>query len=66
MITVGKTSFTSPPVTATVTQVVEAPIRYDVATLGPTLRGRLKKVLFTADAGLRRCPGSGWWPRLAG
>jgi hypothetical protein len=56
VITVGKTSFTSPPVTATVAQVVETPIRYDVATLAPTLRGRLKKVSFSADeacAGVR-------------
>ncbi len=56
VITVGRTSFTSPPVTAKVAQVVETAIRYDVSTLAPTLRGRLKRVAFTADqacAGVR-------------
>jgi hypothetical protein len=49
VITVGKASFTSPPVTVKIAQVVETPIRYDVSNLAPTLRGRLKKVAFTAD-----------------
>jgi hypothetical protein len=56
VITVGKASFTSPPVSATIAQVVETPISYDVFSLAPTLRGRLKKVAFTADqacAGVR-------------
>ena len=56
VITVGKTSFTSPPVSAEIAQVVETPISYRVSSLAPTLRGRLKKVVFAADqacAGVR-------------
>jgi hypothetical protein len=49
VIAVGKASFTSPPVTATISQVVETPIRYDVAKLGPALRGWSRKVTFTCD-----------------
>lgn len=49
VITVGKASFTSPPVTTTIGQVDQTPIRYDVAKLGPALRGWVKKVTFTAD-----------------
>lgn len=49
VVTVGKASFTSPPVSTTISHVVEAAIRYDVTTLAPTLRGRLKRVVFTAD-----------------
>jgi hypothetical protein len=56
VITVGKASFTSPPASVTVAQVVDTAIRYDVATLAPVLRGWLKKVSFTSDqacAGVR-------------
>jgi hypothetical protein len=49
VITVGKASFTSPPVTTTIGQVGQTSIRYDVAKLGPALRGWVKKVTFTAD-----------------
>jgi hypothetical protein len=49
VIGVGKETFTSPPVSATITHVVETAIRYDVRNLVPTLRGRMKKVVFTAD-----------------
>lgn len=52
VITVGKASFTSPPVSAKITQVVETAIRYDVLSLVPSvgpLRGRSKKVVFNAD-----------------
>jgi hypothetical protein len=49
VITVGKASFTSPPVSATIAQVMDTAIRYDVATLAPALRGWLKKVSFTSD-----------------
>jgi hypothetical protein len=49
VITVGKASFTSPPVSATIAQVVDTAIRYDVVTLAPVLRGWLKKVSFTSD-----------------
>jgi hypothetical protein len=52
VITVGKTSFTSPPVSATIAQVVETAIRYQVfsqlPSIGP-LRSRSKRVAFTAD-----------------
>jgi hypothetical protein len=51
VITVGKASFTSPPVTATIAAVVDTEIRYQVSTIAPTLRGKLKKVVFTADQG---------------
>jgi hypothetical protein len=51
VITVGKASFTSPPVSAMVGQVVETAIRYDVVNLPPTLRGRQRKVVFLADQG---------------
>jgi hypothetical protein len=51
VITVGKASFTSPPVTTTISAVVDTAIKYQVSTLAPTLRGRLKKVVFTADQG---------------
>ncbi len=57
VITVGKTSFTSPPVSATIAQVMDTAIRYQVASLMPSvgpLRGRSKKVVFTAD---RACAG---------
>jgi hypothetical protein len=52
VITVGKASFTSPPAAATIGQVVETAIRYRVSSLVPSigpLRGRSKKVAFTAD-----------------
>jgi hypothetical protein len=52
VITVGKTAFTSPPVSAKISQVMETAIRYQVhssiPSVGP-LRGRSKKVVFTAD-----------------
>jgi hypothetical protein len=54
VITVGGRSFTSPPVSAEITQVVEAPIRYEVSSAG--LTGRKKRVVFTPDqacAGVR-------------
>ena len=59
MITVGKTSFTSPPVSTTIAHVMETAIRYQVLSFIPSvgpLRGRSKKVVFTADqacAGVR-------------
>ena len=56
VITVGTTSFTSPPVSTEIAQVVETPISYRVSSLAPTLHGRLKKVVFAADqacAGVR-------------
>lgn len=49
VIKVGKTSFTSPPVTATISAVVQTAIRYQVSNLAPTLRGRQKKVSFVTD-----------------
>jgi hypothetical protein len=52
VITVGKTSFTSPPVSATIAQVMDTAIRYQVFSSMPSvgpLRGRSKKVVFTAD-----------------
>jgi hypothetical protein len=52
VITVGKTSFTSPPVSAKVDQAAEAAIRYQVSGFVPSaglLRTRTKKVVFTAD-----------------
>ncbi|MBV9451907.1 MAG: hypothetical protein JO345_39080 [Streptosporangiaceae bacterium] len=52
VITVGRTSFTSPPVSAKIAQVVEAAIGYDVFDLLPSvgpLRGRSKKVVFVAE-----------------
>jgi len=51
VITVGGKSFTSPPVFAEITHVVETPIRYDVSNIGPSvgrLGGRRKRVVFTA------------------
>ena len=45
-------SFTSPPVSAEIAQLVETPIRYHVSSTGPSvgpLGGRKKKVVFTAD-----------------
>ncbi len=57
VINVGGKAFTSPPVSAEITHVVEAPIGYDVANVGPAmgpLGGRKKKVVFTVD---RPCPG---------
>jgi hypothetical protein len=59
VITVGKTSFTSPPVSTTIAHVMETAIRYQVLSFIPSvglLRGRSKKVVFTADqacAGVR-------------
>jgi hypothetical protein len=59
VITVGKASFTSPPASAKIGHVVETAIRYRVSNLVPSvgpLRGRSKKVVFTADqacAGVR-------------
>jgi hypothetical protein len=59
VITVGKTSFTSPPVSATVGHAAEAEISYRVSNLVPSvgpLRVRAKRVVFTADqecAGIR-------------
>jgi hypothetical protein len=49
VITVGKTSFTSPPVSAEVTRDVQPAIKYDVVNLVPSLRGRSKMVVFSAD-----------------
>lgn len=52
VITVGRNSFTSPPVSATIAQVVETAIRYQVVSTMPSvgpLRGRSKRVVFTAD-----------------
>jgi hypothetical protein len=57
VITVAGKSFTSPPVSAEITQVVETPIRYDVSNIGPSvgqLGGRRKKVVFAAG---QPCPG---------
>jgi hypothetical protein len=52
VITVAGKSFTSPPVSAEIAHVVEAPIRYLVSNAGPSvgpLGGRRKRVVFTAD-----------------
>jgi hypothetical protein len=52
VITVGKASFTSPPVSAKVGHAAETAIRYQVSGLVPSaglLRTRAKKVIFTAD-----------------
>jgi hypothetical protein len=52
VITVAGKSFTSPPVSAEISQVVEAPIRYQVSNVVPSvgpLGGRKKKVVFTAE-----------------
>jgi len=52
VITVGKTPFTSPPVSAKITHVVQAAIEYDVFSLMPSvgpLRGRSKNVVFVAE-----------------
>lgn len=52
VITVAGKSFTSPPATAEITQVMEAPVRYQVFTAGPSigpLGGRKKRVVFTAE-----------------
>jgi hypothetical protein len=52
VITVAGKSFTSPPVSADISYVVETPIRYHVSNTGPSvgpLGGRRKKVVFTAD-----------------
>jgi hypothetical protein len=52
VITVAGKSFTSPPVSADITHVVETPIRYHVSNTGPSvgpLGGRRKRVVFTAD-----------------
>ena len=54
VITVGKVPFTSLPMSVTIAPVVETAIRYVVSNLTPSigpLRGRSKKVLFTADQG---------------
>jgi hypothetical protein len=51
VIMVGDTSFTSPPVCAEVSQVVEPAVRYQVSDVMPSigpLGGRSKKVVFTA------------------
>lgn len=56
VITVGKTSFTAPPVCTAIGQVTQTAIAYDVVNLVPSLRGRWKKVVFTAEhacAGVR-------------
>ena len=58
VITVGTTSFTSPPVSTEIAQVVETPISYRVSSLAPTLHGRLKKVVFACGSGVRRRPGA--------
>lgn len=52
VIAVEGKSFTSPAVSAEITQVVEPQIRYRVSSTGPSvgpLGGRKKKVVFTAD-----------------
>jgi hypothetical protein len=52
VITVAGKSFTSPPVSAEISQVVDAQIRYQVSNTGPSvgpLGGRKKRVVFTAD-----------------
>jgi hypothetical protein len=52
VIAVAGKSFTSPPVSADITQIVEPQIRYRVSSTGPSvgpLGGRKKKVVFTAD-----------------
>lgn len=52
VITVAGKSFTSPPVSAEISHIVETPIRYRVSNIGPSvgpLGGRKKKVVFTAD-----------------
>jgi hypothetical protein len=52
VITVAGKSFTSPPVTADITHIVETPIRYQVSNIGPSvgpLGGRRKTVTFTAE-----------------
>jgi hypothetical protein len=52
VITVGKQSFTSPPVSAMVSHAAEAEISYQVSSLVPSvgpLRVRAKRVVFTAD-----------------
>jgi hypothetical protein len=52
VITVAGKSFTSPPVSTEIAQVVERPIRYQVSNTGPSLGslgGRRKKAVFTAD-----------------
>ena len=52
VIMVGDTSFTSPPVCAEVSQVVEPAVRYQVSDVMPSigpLGGRSKKVVFTAE-----------------
>lgn len=52
VIAVAGTAFTSPPVAVEVTSTAEAPIRYAVSNIGPSigpLGGRKKKVVFTAE-----------------
>jgi hypothetical protein len=52
VIMIGDTSFTSPPVHAEITHVVESAVRYQVFDLMPSigpLGGRSKKVVFTAE-----------------
>jgi hypothetical protein len=52
VIAVAGKSFTSPPVSADITQIVEPQIRYRVSSTGPSvgpLGGRKKKVMFAAD-----------------
>lgn len=52
VITVAGKSFTSPPVSAEITHVVETQIRYRVSNTGPSVGpvgGRRKKVVFSSD-----------------
>ena len=52
VITVAGKSFTSPPVSAEISQVADTQIRYQVSNSGPSvgpLGGRKKRVVFTAD-----------------
>jgi hypothetical protein len=52
VIAVAGQKFTSPPVTAEITSTAEAPVRYAVSNIGPSigpLGGRKKKVVFTAE-----------------
>jgi hypothetical protein len=52
VIAVAGQKFTSPPVTAEITSTAQAPVRYAVSNIGPSigpLGGRKKKVVFTAE-----------------
>lgn len=54
VITVAGKQFTSPPVSADITQLADTPVRYQVANIGLSagpFGGKKKRVTFTADQG---------------